>query len=296
MITMSCRTRIDTGVFGLDILLGSGFWSNSVNVVLGSTGTGKTVFALQFVMRGLENGEKCVFVSFDMSKKDIIDAAESFGWNISKYIDSGELAIDKFFAEDVSYINNDLLSFITSESKDFDRVRIVIDSFTPLISSLEYEMRNDVNWFFTRLKELGTSVITLEEPLDGNMSRPSVEIPMFLGDTVIHLKNIGYGEAFNRTLRIIKHRSSWHAEGVFPYRIMKGIGIFIEGTAIVKEMKRKIDLSEVLKEVGVSLEAIPAEAMEKLRAFSSECVQCSDDIVKEVVKAVVECYSKYQKS
>ncbi len=287
--------RVDTGIFGLDTLLDSGFLLNSVNVVLGSAGTGKTVFALQYLLRGLEKGEKCVFVSFDMDTKDIIKVAESLGWSLASYIKKEKLAINKFFAEDVSYINNDLLHFITSESKGFDRIRIVIDSFTPLIASLDYEMRNDVNWFFTRLKELGTSLITLEEPLDGNMSRPSVEIPMFLGDTVIHLKNIGYGEAFNRTLRIIKHRSSWHAEGVFPYRIMKGIGIFIEGTAIVREMKRKINLSEILKKMGISPEMIPAEAMEKLRVFSSECVQCSDDIVKEVVKAVIECYSKYQK-
>jgi len=50
----------------LDALLGSGLWSNSVNVVLGSAGTGKTVFALQFILRGLEKGEKCIFISFDM--------------------------------------------------------------------------------------------------------------------------------------------------------------------------------------------------------------------------------------
>ncbi len=293
---MSERVRIETGIFGLDTLLGSGLWSNSVNVVLGSAGTGKTVFALQFMLRGLEKGEKCIFVSFDMDIGAIREAAESFGWDISKYIDQNQLAINKFFAEDVSYINNDLLSFIVSEAENHDRVRIAIDSFTPLISSLDYEMRNDVNWFFSKLKELGTTVITLEEPLNGNMSKPSVEIPIFLGDTVIHLKNIGYGEAFNRTLKIIKHRSSWHAEGVFPYRILKGIGIFVEGTAIVEKMIRRINLEEVIKELGYDLSSIPDFALQKLDVFSKECVQCSDEDIRNIVKTVIKCYSKSPES
>jgi len=296
MITMSGRTRIDTGIFGLDMLLDSGFWSNSVNVILGSAGTGKTVFALQFILKGLENGEKGIFVSFDMDSKDIIETAHSLGWDISGYVNSRQLVIKKFFAEDVSYINNDLLNFITRESKTDSSVRIVIDSFTPLISSLDYEMRYDVNFFFNQLKSLGTSVVTLEEPLNGDISRPSVEIPLFLGDSVIHLKNIGYGEAFNRTLRIIKHRSSWHAEGVFPYRILKGLGIFVEGTAIVERMKRKIDLKSIFDEMGISHEDVPEQALEKLRIFAEECVQCSDEDVRKIVKMVVECYSKFPKS
>lgn len=290
------RGRVKTGIFGLDTLLGSGLWSNSVNVVLGSAGTGKTVFALQYILEGLENDEKCVFVSFDMDIKDIEETAKSFGWDISKYINKKKLAVNKFFAENVSYINNDLLNFIQTEAENHENVRIVIDSFTPLISSLDYGMRNDVNWFFSRLKELGTSVITLEESLGGNMEKPFIEIPIFLGDTVIHLKNIGYGEAFNRTLRIIKHRRSWHAEGVFPYRILKGIGIFIEGTAIVKKMVRHINLQEILEELGYSISDVPDGALQRLNAFSEECVQCSDDEIKKIVQMVIECYSKYPKS
>ncbi len=293
MITMSGRTKIDTGIFGLDTLLDSGFWSNSVNVILGSAGTGKTVFALQYVLKGLENGEKGIFISFDMDSADIIETARSFGWDVSEYVNTKQLVIKKFFAEDVSYINNDLLNFITKESKTEVDVRIVIDSFTPLISSIDYDMRYDVNFFFNQLKSLGTTVVTLEEPLNGDISRPSVEIPIFLGDSVIHLKNIGYGEAFNRTLRIIKHRSSWHAEGVFPYRILKGLGIFVEGTRIVERMKRRVDLDAVLDEMGLSRDDIPLNALEKLRIFASECVQCSDDDIRNIIKMVIECYSKY---
>ncbi len=296
IMTMNNRERISSGIFGLDGLLGSGFWSNSVNIVLGSTGTGKTIFAIQYILKGLENNEKCIFISFDMDKEDVIETAYSLGWNISKYADSRQLVIKKFFAEDVSYINNDLLNFITRESKTDSDVRIAIDSFTPLISSLKYEMRYDVNFFFNQLKSLGTSVITLEEPLNGDMSRPSIEIPLFLGDSVIHLKNIGYGEAFNRTLRIIKHRSSWHAEGVFPYRILRGLGIFVEGTDIFKKMKRKVNLKSIFDEMGISHEDVPEQALEKLKIFAEECVQCSDEDVRKIVKMVVECYSKFPKS
>ncbi len=280
---MRMEMRVETGVYGLDELLDSGFRPNTVNVVLGSTGTGKTIFSLQFLLKGLERGEKGIFISFDMDVKDVVDVASAIGWEeVEDYVDSGMLVINKFYAENVSYINNDLLTFIVSESGE--TTRIAIDSFTPLISSLSYEMRNDVNWFFSKLREAGTAVITLEEPLNGDMSEPSVVIPLFLGDSVIQLKNIGYGEAFNRTLRVIKHRGSWHAEGVFPYRILEGLGMIVEGGEFVESMREPVDLNQTLEKAGIKREKIDKDMLKKLQRVAESRTARAEEIIVNILK------------
>jgi len=282
VITMM-EMRVETGIYGLDELLDSGYRPNTVNIVLGSTGTGKTIFALQFILKGLERGEKGIFISFDMGVKDVVDIASAMGWDdIGDYVDSGMLAVNKFYAENVSYINNDLLTFIASEAGE--NTRIAIDSFTPLISPLSYEMRNDVNWFFSKLREVGTAVITLEEPLNGNISEPSVTIPLFLGDCIIHLKNIGYGEAFNRTLRIIKHRGSWHAEGVFPYRILKGVGIVVEGWEFIESMREELDLDKILREAGIKKEKIDRDLLRKLQRLAESRTAGAKEVILGILR------------
>ncbi len=282
--------RVETGVLGLDELLGGGYIPNTVNIVLGSAGVGKTIFALQFLLKGLENGEKGIFVSFDMNEKSVANLALSMGWNeIEDYIDRGRLLIgSNFHVEDIVYLNSELLDFILSNSSN-NGVRIVVDSFTPLIASLSFEMRKDVNWFFSRLREVGTSVVTLEEPLDGNLNNPSITVPVFLGDSVIHMKNIGYGEAFNRTLRIIKHRGSWHAEGVFPYRILRGLGIVVEGQSYVSTTKSKVSLEEILKELNMSPEHIQPCILKKLEKLTERDVPMPKDELIKILRRVLGC-------
>jgi len=285
------ENRVKTGIFGLDELLGGGYLPNTINIVLGSAGVGKTIFALQFLLKGLENDEKGIFVSFDMDEKRLIDLALSMGWDeVVSYVNEGRLLVgSNFHVEDIVYLNSDLLDFILSNASD-GNVRIVVDSFTPLIASLSFEMRKDVNWFFSKLRESGTSLITLEEPLNGDLNNPSITVPVFLGDSVIHMKNIGYGEAFNRTLRIIKHRGSWHAEGIFPYRILKGLGIVIEGSAYVTKMRSTVKIDEILAELGVKKDEIPQSLLKKLKKLTEDEVPYSREDIAKIIKRVIECY------
>jgi KaiC/GvpD/RAD55 family RecA-like ATPase len=274
--------RVETGVFGLDELLGGGYRQNSINVVLGSTGTGKTIFAIQYLLKGLKKGEKGIFISFDMEEIDIVDAVSGLGWGeIRDYITKGQLIINKFYVEDISYLNDDLFNFINSAADN--NTRIVIDSFTPLVSSISYKDRNDVNWFFSNLRKIGTTVITLEEPPDGNQGDPSVMIPMFLANSVINLKSLGYGEAFNRTIRIIKHRGSWHAEGVFPYRILSGFGIFIEGTEGVEEPSKEINIEKILKEHKISKKDVSESLLKRMQRLAESQVAGVEGVLNEVV-------------
>ena len=85
---MTKKGRVSTGIYGLDDLLGKGFRENTVNVVRGGTGVGKTTFAMQFSLFGLNRGEKVIYVSFEMSKEQIIRDCIDIGWGeVERYIE-----------------------------------------------------------------------------------------------------------------------------------------------------------------------------------------------------------------
>ncbi|ADB57872.1 RAD55 family ATPase [Archaeoglobus profundus] len=283
--------RVKTGVFGLDPLLSGGFLPNTINVVLGGTGVGKTIFTLQYVLQGLKNKECCLFVSFDMDEDDVIKTAENMGWDVRSYIEYGLLKIGKFIVEDITFLNNELINFILKSANG--NVRIVIDSFTPLLSTPDYNVRKEVNWFFEQLRRVGTTVITIEEPLSGNLDVPSITLPAFLCDCLIHMKRLGYGEILDRTLRIVKHRNSWHAEGVFPYRIFKGLGIVVDSKHYVENIRKKMELTDIFSEEEVK--STPKELLEKIEMALMESFY-HDEEVKHMIRWVVECYREFTKS
>ena len=269
--------RIKSGVYGLDELLGGGFHRNSVVVLVGTSGTGKTIFSLQNLLEGLRNGSKGIYISFEFGAGDIIKLAKSLGWDeIEGYIDSGDLEVRNFYAENVSLLSTDLVSIVDGASR---ADRIVIDSFTPLISPIDMNARRDVNWLFSKLREKELAIVTVEEPLNGDLGRPDVAIPVFLADTVINLKNLGYGEPFSRTIQIIKHRASWHAEGVFPYKILPGLGIVVEGYEVE-------DSEQLVKEVLEKLGNLP----ENLRRVAEEIVKIAGKDAEKYIRILLERY------
>lgn len=228
---------IKTGIYGLDELLGGGFRENTINLVYGGTGVGKTTFGLQYALFGLNRGESVVFISFEMTEQQIIRDCRSLGWTeIEEHLDQGNLKIIQIFGEDMMFPSLDLVEHIKT-SIDYGEIsRIVIDPLTYMTFYLNKEKRKNLSMIFQGLRDIGTSVITLEESLfNAQPQLHDIIMPLYLADTVIQLHNLGFGEMYNRTLRIVKHRGSRHGEGLYPYTIENGLGIVVEAS------KKQID-------------------------------------------------------
>jgi len=85
--------RVTSGVKGLDPLIEGGFPKGRSILVTGEPGTGKSIFALQFLAEGVARGEKGIFVTADEGPLDVLEQAASLGWDFERYVETKELAI-----------------------------------------------------------------------------------------------------------------------------------------------------------------------------------------------------------
>ncbi|PWB55320.1 MAG: hypothetical protein C3F06_02990 [Candidatus Methanoperedenaceae archaeon] len=239
--------RILTGIYGLDDLMDGGFRKNTINSIYGGPGVGKTTFALQYSLFGLDRGEKVLYVSFEMSEQQIIRDCTDIGWGIIKdYIEEGDLKILHIFGEDLEFPSLDITEII-KKSISGHNPRIVIDPFTYPTFYSDKEKRKSISTIFQDLRTFGTTLVVLEEPADGVASAnfggsaeiqsntKALSMPLYLSDTVLFLQNLGFGEMYDRTIRIMKHRGSKHGEGIYPYSIETGLGI------VLRASKKQID-------------------------------------------------------
>lgn len=224
--------KIKSGVVGLDSLLDGGLNENSSTVVIGTSGAGKTTFAAQFLRRGLEAGNDSLFVSLDENQDQIIKEAVEMGWaDINEYLDDGSLVfIDASGKKFSKFIRHELPTFV--EEWKGSESRIVVDPLTPVVWSTEgrYEQRELLMLLLKETKKIGTVVCTLEEHgARGDLSGNEIVIPMYLADSVIHLKYTRKEGVSSRILEIVKCRNSRHSNLSHPYSIVRGFGLLVQG-------------------------------------------------------------------
>jgi KaiC/GvpD/RAD55 family RecA-like ATPase len=238
--------RIETGIFGLDQLIEGGLNEKSTIVIVGSSGTGKTTFGVQFLMHGIENGEQGLFVSLEESPEQIMKEAEAIGIDLHKHYEK-----DLFFihlkGKNFKKMVEEQLPQLVKARSDYDiRTRVVIDPITPVLWATEdkLEQRELIGRLFYTLRELGAVVSTVEEHTKpGETVGEDVLLPIYLADGAFHLEYYPIGGAFNRTLKVIKMRGTHHGEGVYPYMFVRGMGVIVRasGTDIAVETGQDYD-------------------------------------------------------
>lgn len=220
--------RVKSGIYGLDELIGGGFRKNTVNIVHGGIGVGKTTFCSQYALHGLNRGENVIFLSFEMTEDQIIRDCTELGFiEIQEHINNGNLKIIHIYGEDLTFPSINIVDIFEQNVLEKSNYRIVVDPLTHYSMFLDDEKRKSLSTIFQNLRDFGTSVITLEDSNQNDAINNGSLMPLYLADTVLHLDNLGFGELYNRTLRVVKHRGSKHGEGLYPYNIESGLGIVI---------------------------------------------------------------------
>src|SRR5512137_2622040 len=222
------ENRVKTGVDGLDEMLQGGLPENHIVVLMGSFGTGKTTFGLQFLMEGLRNDEPCIFISLEEDKDSIVKNAAAFGWDLTDAIDKKKLGLFKLEPSDakttITRIKSELPKFI----KSFGAKRDVIDSVSLLnmMFADENERRSNLFNLCQLLRSTGATAILTAEVKDENPRSSRDGLAEYTADGVVLLQSdeVKEGGEVQLTVRILKMRRTGHSRRVKPYSITdKGI-------------------------------------------------------------------------
>ncbi|MDO8179975.1 MAG: circadian clock protein KaiC [Undibacterium sp.] len=223
--------KTPTGIEGLDDITSGGLPCGRSTLLCGGTGTGKTLFALEFLIQGaVLYGEAGVFFSFEEDAIELCRNVDSFGFNVGTLIDENRIEIDHVQLErnqvNGPYDLDGLFIRLDLALKKVNAKRVVLDSVDMLFMALpnpvliREEIRRLLHW----LKARGLTVIITAESGITNLTRDGME--EYVSDCVILLENRVTRHATTRLLRIVKYRGSAHGSNEYPFLITeKGISV-----------------------------------------------------------------------
>jgi KaiC/GvpD/RAD55 family RecA-like ATPase len=227
--------KVPSGIPGLDDLTEGGFWPKSTIVILGSSGTGKSTFAVQFLMEGIEQGEQALYVSLEEPPEQIMREGDLMGFDLRKHYEKSLFFIHLKGKNFKKMIEEQLPQLVKARADYNIPTRVVIDPMTPVIWATQdkLEQRELIGKLFYTLKELGVVLCTVEEhSRPGETIGEDILLPIYLSDGAIHLEYYPIGGAFNRTAKILKMRGVHHGEGVYPYIFARGVGIVVRASPV----------------------------------------------------------------
>ena len=213
-----------TGIEGLDEITFGGLPAGRTTLVCGGAGSGKTVFAMEFLAHGiLDFGEPGVFIAFEETEKDLGQNVASFGYDLQALQKEKKLFIDHVFIERGQIEETgeyDLEGLFIRLANAVDTVkakRVVIDSVEVIFSGLKNQaiIRSELRRLFRWLKDRGLTAIVTGERGDGSLTRYGLE--EYVADCVILLDHRVTDQISTRRLRIVKYRGSLHGTDEYPF-------------------------------------------------------------------------------
>ncbi len=219
--------RVASGIPGFDRLIGGGFNANSINIISGGSGSGKTIFSLQFLLEGLKKGEKVLYVTFEEKKEDVYDNVKKFGWNLEKAEATGKFIFLEYSPEKVKMMLDEGGGAIESTVLKNQISRLVIDSVTSftLLFDDEQSRRQAVLGLVDIIRKWNcTTLLTVQhDPLE--KSSEGLSFIEFEVDGIILLYYPSTGGRRRRYLEVLKMRGTEHSKDMHVFKIDRGIKV-----------------------------------------------------------------------
>jgi len=237
------RQTLQTNISGFDVLFNDGGIPNGSTVLIaGSTGTGKSTLCRQICYNSVKSESRCMYVSFEESKQQIIESMQSFGWNVSEFVESGQFFIQNINPLDILSMKFGSLGGSGSATELSSKVKpliipndlnpeiIVVDSLSAIIAASLTKEKNyrvylqQLFSFFNDTK--ATSLLVTEtDPIPIRFSESGIE--EFLADGIIVLYNIQKTEGKVNALEVLKMRYGQHSKQIVEMNITQnGIEVF----------------------------------------------------------------------
>lgn len=220
--------KISTNIKNLDRIVEGGFNKNSTNLIVGNSGSGKTIFAMQFLIGGMNDGEKCLYVTFEEKKIAFYDNMKKFGWDLEEYEKKGLLTFLEYTPSKVKTMLDEGGGTIESVILTKKITRIVIDSISSfeLLFEDELSKREAAIALFGMIRDWScTSLLTYEEE-PTEKEKVSSHALEFESDSIIIMYFISDKGKRMRFIEVLKMRGTEHSTKMYPFEITnKGVSI-----------------------------------------------------------------------
>jgi len=218
--------KCPTGIKGLDEITGGGLPKGRPTLVCGGTGCGKTLLAMEFLIRGAsEYGEAGVYMSFEEKTEELTTNFASLGFDLNELVARKKLALDYVHIERSEIEETglyDLEGLFIRIGYAIDAIgakRVVLDTIETLFSGFSNEalLRSELKRLFGFLKSKGVTAVITGEQGERTLTRYGLE--EYVADCVIFLNHKIAEQVATRRLRIVKYRGSAHGTNEYPFLI-----------------------------------------------------------------------------
>lgn len=215
--------RFQLGIDGLDALIHGGIPKQSMMVVVGEPGTGKTTFAMQFLNQALNNGENAVYITLEEGRKQVIRSADEKGYRFEDAVEEKQLAVIGYDPIEMKNSLTNITDQLPSLIEEHDASRLVIDSVSLLemMYSTESERRNQIYDFLTTLQDSGVTTLLTSEASKEHTHTSRYGLVEYLTDAWFMLRYVR-SDSFTETrmaVEIQKIRDTKHSRAVRPYEL-----------------------------------------------------------------------------
>jgi circadian clock protein KaiC len=195
-------------------------------LVCGGPGTGKTLFGIEFLVRGAaEHGEPGVFISFEERISDLADNVASLGFDLERLIATGKIYVDHIridkdeILETGDYNLDGLFIRLAAALDSIQAKRVVLDTIEVLFGALTNVgiLRAEIHRLFAWLKDRGVTTIVTGERGEASFTRQGLE--EYVSDCVIVVDQRVIDQIATRRIRVVKYRGSVHGTNEFPFLI-----------------------------------------------------------------------------
>jgi len=219
--------KAPTGITGLDEITGGGLPAGRPTLVCGSAGCGKTMLAMEFLVRGASQfGEPGVFMMFEENAAELTANVRSLGFDLNQLVKDKKLALDHVHIErsEIEVTGEyDLEALFIRLGHAIDSIgarRVVLDTIEALFAGLPNHaiLRAELRRLFRWLKDRGMTAVITGERGEGNaITRYGLE--EYVADCVITLDHRVHEQISTRRLRVLKYRGSAHGTNEYPFLI-----------------------------------------------------------------------------
>lgn len=215
----SSEERVSWGIPGLDAMCGGGLFDDSIVLVSGATGTGKTLTTSHYVDEAVRDGQKALLLGYEESHDQLTRNAKGWGLDFPAAEARGDLVVHSIYPEAMSLQMH--LARISDMIEEHQPTRLAVDSLTALErAGSETAFREFVIGITSLVKARGiTALLTATSPtLTGGTSVTESHIST-LTDTIVLLRYVESYGSLRRGLAVIKMRGSSHVKDIREFTI-----------------------------------------------------------------------------